>query len=173
MPSSRSLYPGALSLALLAACAGHDLKSGNGGSASAAPTGTPAQQAALARYLAYAGPPLQYFTWMGRFYSWEGLGKDQLVVFTTASDAYLLTVWPPCDLRFTVHTIGLSSTGATIYKGLDSVVADGRRCPIGEIRRIDYAKMRADARTAAAGAAPGAAGDAPAPAPAAPDKSPP
>ena len=40
-----------------------------GAAAGAAPTatGTPAQQAALARYVAYAGPPLPYFTWFGHF----------------------------------------------------------------------------------------------------------
>ena len=28
---------------------------------------TPAEQQALARYLAYAGPPINQFTWFGRF----------------------------------------------------------------------------------------------------------
>lgn len=160
MRSTLQPVPAVLALTLLAGCAGSQPSTGTGAAATAAPTGTPAQQAALARYSAYAGPPIKSFTWLGRFYSWEGLGKDKLVVFTTTNDAYLLTIWPPCDLRFTVHTIGVTSTGATIYSGLDSVVADGRRCPIGDIRRIDYAKMKADARAApAAGGTP--AGGAP------------
>jgi hypothetical protein len=134
--------------ALLVGCA-------TGGSATKAPatTGTPAQQRALARYMAYAGPPIPYFTWLGRFYSWEPLGKDQLVVYTTPGDAYLLKVWPPCDLRFVINAIGITSTARTIYSGLDSITVNAAgtgpgpwRCPIDEIRKIDYKRMRADQR---------------------------
>ena len=71
---------------LLAGCAA----GGAAGGSTSAPSGTPAQQAALARYLAYAGPPVDYFTWLGQFYSWEPLGKDTLVVFTVPDEAYLL-----------------------------------------------------------------------------------
>ena len=123
------------------------------GSSPPAPTGTPAEQAALARYLAYAGPPIPYFTWLGRLYSWEGLGKDTLVVFTVPDEAYLLKVWPPCDLRFVINAIGITSTANTVYARTDSLTVNsagtgpGRwRCPIDEIRRIDYQRMRADER---------------------------
>ncbi len=121
-----------------------------------APTGTPAEQRALEHYLAYAGPPIPYFTWLGQFYSWEGLGKDTLVVFTVPDEAYLLKVWPPCDLRFVVYAIGITSTARTIYAHTDSLTINsagtgpGRwRCPIDEIRRIDYRRMRADERAQA------------------------
>src|SRR5215469_2355458 len=110
-----------------------------------------------AQYAAYAGPPIQQFTWLGRFDSWEPLGQTELVVFTTPSDAYLLKVWPPCDLRFAFNgrgseTIGVTSTGGTVSAGLDSVIerstAVGGRtvCPISEIRKIDYRRMLADER---------------------------
>ncbi|HXY97276.1 MAG TPA: DUF6491 family protein [Steroidobacteraceae bacterium] len=121
-----------------------------------APTGTPAQQQALARYLAYAGPPIPDFTWLGHFYSWEGLGKDTLVVFTVPDEAYLLKVWPPCDLRFVINAIGITSTAHTVYAHADSLTINssgtgpGRwRCPIDEIRKIDYRRMRADQRAQA------------------------
>lgn len=121
-----------------------------------APTGTPAEQRALARYLAYAGPPIPYFTWLGQFYSWEGLGKDTLVVFTVPNEAYLLKVWPPCDLRFVINAIGITSTARTVYAHADSLTINsagtgpGRwRCPIDEIRKIDYRRMRADERAQA------------------------
>ena len=140
----------ALAATLLAACASHGTTNAPG-AASAAPTGTPAQQQALARYEAYAGPPQQSFTWLGRFDSWEALGKDRLVIFTTPSEAYLLTVWPPCDLRFVTGGIGISSTTNTVSTGLDSVTINTgpggpRRCPISEIRKVDYTRMRADQR---------------------------
>src|SRR5215472_8342905 len=119
-----------------------------------APTGTPAEQRALAQYLAYAGPPIPYFTWLGRLYSWEGLGKDTLVVFTVPDEAYLLKVWPPCDLRFVINAVGITSTAHTVYAHSDAITVNsagtgpGRwRCPIDEIRRIDYKRMRADERT--------------------------
>ena len=109
-----------------------------------------------AQYAAYAGPPIQQFTWLGHFDSWEPLGQNDLVVFTTPSDAYLLKVWPPCDLRFAFdgrggETIGVTSTGGTVSARLDSVIehspAVGRAvCPISEIRKVDYRRMLADER---------------------------
>src|SRR5579862_4257427 len=65
-----------------------------------APEETGKLAARYARYAEYAGPPIRQFTWLGQFYSWEALGKDKLVVFTTPSDAYLLKVWPNCDMRW-------------------------------------------------------------------------
>jgi len=136
-------------VALVSGCA----TSTPAGSAAPAPTGTPAEQQALARYLAYAGPPIPYFTWLGRLYSWEGLGKDTLVVFTVPDEAYLLKVWPPCDLRFVINAVGITSTAHTVYARSDSITVNsagtgpGRwRCPIDEIRKIDFKRLRADER---------------------------
>ncbi len=105
------------------------------------------------RYTAYAGPPISSFTWLGRYDGWEPLGKDQLVIFTTPNDAYLLKIWPPCDMRFVINGIELTSTASTVTTHLDSVIARapgiGRwRCPIQEIRKVDYQRMRADLRAA-------------------------
>ena len=98
------------------------------------------------RYNAYAGPPVDHFTWMGRYDSWEPIGRDQLVVFTGVSDAYLLRLSPPCnDLQFR-NSIGLTSTAHTVYARLDSVNVGDWRCPIEEIRKIDYHRMKADLR---------------------------
>jgi uncharacterized protein DUF6491 len=109
-----------------------------------------------AQYAAYAGPPIQQFTWFGHFDGWEPLGQTDLVVFTTPSDAYLLNVWPPCDLRFAFNgrggeTIGVTSTSGTVSAGLDSVIERspdvGRTvCPINEIRKVDYRRMLANER---------------------------
>jgi nucleoid-associated protein YgaU len=140
--------PAVLSLALVlcAACAG----------------GIPrhlGQQQTRDRYAAYAGPPIPSFTWLGRYDGWEALGKDELVIFTTPNDAYLLKIWPPCDMRFVFNGIGLSSTGRTVTAHLDSVITNspstGRwRCPIDEIRKIDYQRMRADLRAQTAAPVP-------------------
>jgi hypothetical protein len=110
------------------------------------------QQHALARYDAYAGPPVDSFTWLGRFYSWEALGENRLLVYTTPGDAYLLKIAPPCDLRFVVDRVGITSTNAAVYKGLDSVVVSNAaaggpwQCAILEIRPVDVRRMKADLR---------------------------
>ena len=145
----RALARAVALLALLGGCASNPPQPGN----AAAPATSPQQQA-LARYRAYAGPPIDRFTWLGHFYSWEQLGRDQLVVFTTPSDAYLLKVWSSCDLRFVISTIGVTSTGGTVSAHLDSVTIDsaptGRMvCPIEEIRSVDYPRMTADMRAKA------------------------
>jgi hypothetical protein len=131
-------------LLLLGACAS------NSGSPPGA--GTPAQQQALALFTRYAGPPLQSFSWLGRFWSWQPLSRSQLVVWTTANDAYLLEIWPPCDLRWAGLGIGISSTQSTILRGADSVIvrsgAQPQSCPIDSIRRIDVQRMRAEQHTA-------------------------
>jgi len=108
-------------------------------------------QQRLERYQTYAGPPIPQFTWLGRFYSWEELGRDRLVVFTTPNDAYLLKVWPQCDLRFDFNLIGISSTASTVsahgdYVTVHSAATGPMRCPIDEIRKVDYPRMRADLR---------------------------
>ena len=149
MPRILTTLSATLMLAL-PGCASH------GPAAPSAPAGTPAEQRALARYTAYAGPPIPYFVWLGHFWSWEALGKDTLVVFTVPDEAYLLKVWPPCDLRFVIDAIGITSTASTIYAHTDSITINsagtgpGRwRCPIDEIRKIDYRRMRADQRAQA------------------------
>ncbi len=103
-------------------------------------------EAVRARYASYAAEPLDRITWLGRFDSWESLGNNQLLVFTTPNAAYLLSVTPPCtDLPF-VQRIALTSTGSTIYARLDSVIVNNWKCPIAQIRKVDYARMRADMR---------------------------
>jgi hypothetical protein len=44
------------------------------------------------------------------------------------------------------NRIGISSTTGTVYSRLDSVIAGHWRCPIAEIRKVDYQRMGADMR---------------------------
>lgn len=164
----RYRVPAAAVCALLAACAA-------GG-----PQKKTAQEQALERYSAYAGPPVSSFWWPGHFYSWEPLGKDHLALFTTPFDAYLLKVWPPCDMRFVLNTIGLTSTSNYVYAHTDSVTMNSSgtgpgmwRCPIDEIRKIDYQRMRADLKAGRAPAADAASAPPAQPAAATPPAQPP
>jgi hypothetical protein len=117
---------------------------------------------ARARYLAYAGAPVDHFTWLGRYDGWEALSDDELVLFLSPTKAYYIRVWAPCGtrggLRWVWH-IGLTSTGGAVYTRFDSVLADRWRCPISELRPVDWGRMKADSRAArkaqqAAGGAP-------------------
>jgi Family of unknown function (DUF6491) len=101
------------------------------------------------RYVSYAGAPIEHFNYLGPFDSWRALSRNELVVFTTINNAYLLKVWQPCiGLPFATR-VGLTSTSGTVNRGLDSVLVDDQRCPIEEIRPVDYRRMLADRRNAA------------------------
>jgi hypothetical protein len=127
-------------VALVTACSGIPLKQG--------------EAAQRARYEAYAGAPVNQFTWIGGYNSWAPVGTNELVVWTTPFQAYLIKVAPPCDNLEFVNRIGLTSTANTVYARFDSVKVDhGWRCPIQEIRPIDYRRMRQDMRRESAAAA--------------------
>jgi hypothetical protein len=115
-----------------------------------APAERPERQLpARARYMPYTGPPIESFTWMARFDGWEALSDNELVIFMGADTAYYLKVWAPCGtqgLPF-AHVVGLTtSVGGTVISRLDSVRTQGMNCPIDEIRRLDYKRMRDEAR---------------------------
>jgi hypothetical protein len=113
------------------------------------------EDAARARYHAYAGAPVDSFTWLGRYDGWTSLGNNELVIWTTPFDAYLIRVMPPCiDLPFT-NAIGVTSTARTVSARFDFVLVHGQgarspaanfRCPIAEIRPVDYKRMRREQR---------------------------
>jgi hypothetical protein len=119
--------------ALLAACSGIPLKQ--------------RQDAQRARYDAYAGPPIEQFTYLGHYDSWQPIGTNELVVWTTPFQAYLIKVAPPCNNLQFANRIGLTSTANTVSARFDFVrVGRQWRCPIQEIRPVDYKRMRQDMR---------------------------
>ncbi len=118
--------------ALLAACAAIPLKE--------------REQAERDLVLEYAGAPVDHYTWLGRYDGWKPLSANEVLVWTTPSQAYLIRVAPPCeDLRFASH-IGLTSTMHTVYTHMDFVKVRHWRCPISEIRPVDYGRLRHDLR---------------------------
>jgi hypothetical protein len=99
----------------------------------------------LERYQQYSGPPIDGFSYLGHYDGWNSLDEYHLVVWTGINTAYLITVLPPCnDLRF-AERIGLTKTGSRVTR-LDSVLVRHWRCPISEIRQVDYLRMRQDMR---------------------------
>lgn len=97
------------------------------------------------RFQAYAGEPIHSFNYFGRFDGWRPLGQQQLAVWTSAGDGYLLTVEPPClDLEYAT-AIGFSTQVSHIVtSGLDFVRMNRERCRILEIRPLDYGGLTAE-----------------------------
>jgi Family of unknown function (DUF6491) len=123
--------------ALLAACGGIPLRESD--------------EEVRDRYNAYSGEPIDHFTWLGGFDSWQPIGRNELVVVANVSDAYLIRVAPPCqNLQFATR-IGLTSTAGSVSNRFDSVIVGQwpgwrERCQIEEIRKVDYRRMKADMR---------------------------
>jgi hypothetical protein len=113
----------------------------------AACSGIPLQQrdaARRAQFEAYAGRPVDHFTWLVNYEGWEPISPDQLVVWTDINDAYLVTVFRPCtDLMFS-HRIGFTSSGRTVYAHFDAVRVGRWRCMIKTIQPVDYRRMQQD-----------------------------
>jgi hypothetical protein len=103
-------------------------------------------QEQLDRYLRYAKPPVDQITYFGNYSGWTALSRYQLVFFTNVNDAYLITVSPPCDDLQFANRIGVTRTANTIYARFDAITVKHWRCPISEIRPVDYLKMRQDLR---------------------------
>src|SRR5262249_16591886 len=95
-------------LALLTACSGIPLKQ--------------REAAQRAEYEAYAGAPVDQFTWLlGHYDSWQPIGTNELVVWTTPFQAYLIKVAPPCENLQFADRIGLTSAGNTVSARFDFV----------------------------------------------------
>ena len=135
MSCSRSYLRGAcalIALALLASCSSIPLSQRDA--------------AERARFEAYAGKPVDHFTWLTHYEGWEPISPNQLVVWTDINQAYLITVFHPCtDLMF-ARGIGLTSTADTVYAHFDHVRAEGWTCIIDTIQPVDYLRMEHDMR---------------------------
>lgn len=135
MSRSRSYLRAAsllVAAALLTSCSGIPLKQRDA--------------AERARFEAYAGKPVDHFTWLTNYQGWEPISPDQLVVWTDLNQAYLITVFHPCtDLMF-AHRIALTPTADTIYAHFDSVHVEGWKCIINTIQPVDYLRMEHDQR---------------------------
>lgn len=135
MTCSRSFLRGAsllVAAALLVSCSGIPLKE--------------REAAERARFEAYAGKPVDHFTWFTHYDGWEPISPNQLVVWTNINQAYLVTVFSPCTNLMFARRIGLTSTADTVYAHFDSVRAEGWRCMIDNIRPVDYRRMQHDLR---------------------------
>ncbi len=102
--------------------------------------------AELARFEAYAGKPVDHFTWLTEYDGWEPISPNQLVLWTDMNQAYLITVFQPCTNLMFARRIALHPTANTIYAHFDSVHVERWKCVIDTIQPVDYRRMQDDLR---------------------------
>ncbi len=103
----------------------------------------------LAKYEPYVGEPVDKFTaW--RYDSWEPISNTQLVLWTTTTDAYLLTVDGTCGQLQFANSIGVTTTVGHQVTKFDAVHVKRDRCLIRQIQPIDIKQMREDQKAAEA-----------------------
>ena len=83
------------------------------------------------------------FRLFGQANGWQALDKRTLIVQTSPSRSYLITLKRPSnDLRF-AQAIGLTSTGGRVFARFDQVIVDGWRYPIESIHALDRDEAKA------------------------------
>jgi len=109
-----------------------------------APPPSKADVALEATLLKYAGPPIDSFTYLGRYDDFRTLGNKAVVLFTTVNDAYLIRVLDPCYGLQDADRVGLTFESHTVNRTFDKVIVRQLRCRIDTIQHIDYAAMKRD-----------------------------
>jgi hypothetical protein len=93
-------------------------------------------------YLQYAGPPIESFTYLGRYNGFRTLGGQDVVIWTSINDAYLIKVLEPCVNLVYANRVELTSAAHTVTRSIDWVNFDHGHCRIDTIRHIDYGAMK-------------------------------
>ena len=111
-------------------------------SACASSNGISRSEELLDRYEPYLTEPVTSFTAF-RQESWQPISRNQLVLWTSINDAYLLTVTNNCSNMMFTNAVSVTSTGTSISTH-DAVLVRGDRCRIEQIQPIDVRRMRND-----------------------------
>ncbi|HJT98251.1 MAG TPA: DUF6491 family protein [Rhodanobacteraceae bacterium] len=107
------------------------------------------QQRNLERFERYAGAPVGEFDFWS-LYKFQVVGPENVVVWSTIKDAYLLSVDSPCPRLEFANAIGVTSQQRHVVSSKFDYVTFGHdRCKIREIRPIDYQQMLKDGPDAA------------------------
>jgi hypothetical protein len=107
------------------------------------------QQKSLEKYQPYVGEPVERFQFW-KMVEWELVAPDKVVVWTTIKDAFLITVEQPCSDLEWAKGIGVSSSQHFVHTRIDAVEFRHERCPIAEMRPIDYKRYLEDRDSARA-----------------------
>ena len=68
--------------------------------------------------------------------TWEVLDYQHVVVTLDTQQRYLLTLTHMCPKLAIAAELGISASGDTVYAGFDYITADGERCLIKGISRL-------------------------------------
>jgi hypothetical protein len=68
--------------------------------------------------------------------TWEVLDYQHVVVTLNSQQRYLLTLTHMCPTLAVAAKLGISASGDTVYAGFDYITADGERCLIKGISRL-------------------------------------
>lgn len=99
-----------------------------------------------ARFNAYAGKPVDEFTWISSHRGRAAIWTNQIIAWPTINKPYLITVAQPCPNLMLANHIGISSTLSSVRAHTDYVYARGRACEIQTIQPVDYARMQREQR---------------------------
>lgn len=109
-----------------------------GGAQAATP---PTQKTSLEKFAPYLQDPVDQFAFPS-LYKWQLAGADKVAVWSSADDAYLLTVETPCEQLQSTAQVGVTTQATqTVTRQLDAVTAGSDRCRILEIEPIDVQRM--------------------------------
>jgi hypothetical protein len=87
------------------------------------------------------GASLDHIT-VFRVDGWRPVGRDAIILWTTAFQPYLIKLdRPAIDLPFVEH-VGLTQTGSQLYARFDSVIVRGRPYRIASIHAISREAAR-------------------------------
>jgi hypothetical protein len=104
------------------------------------------QKENLARYQPYIGETVSQYTRYTHNEGWTPVDNEHVIVTSNVSDAYMLTVAPPCiNLPFAGVAIGVTERFPNIVSsGFDSIRVRGESCRILKIQKVDYKRMQAE-----------------------------
>lgn len=110
-----------------------------------APTRAPAIRQAVdpAPYLAAHGERVPMFQ-MSDMVAWRLLGPEQLVVWAYDDEAYLLDLQRDCPGLYSAEKIRVENFSTRVQVDRDAVLADGDRCPIIAIRKLENIRAPRD-----------------------------
>ncbi|MFM6987117.1 MAG: DUF6491 family protein [Arenimonas sp.] len=78
-----------------------------------------------------------------RFYDFEPLGTDTLLLYESLNRAYLVKIEDFCPDMPSAFKLGVDNSSSSLHVRLDAIVVRGNRCRIIEIRPVDVKAMKA------------------------------
>ncbi len=83
------------------------------------------------------GKPVKKIKFADHIDAWQALDKRHLIVSLSPTRSYLLTLRKDCHNLRGNAALGVSSSNNTIYAGFDYVTADGQKCAIQSISKLN------------------------------------